>query len=80
MAEGDEAAFAQYSRAEARLEHAGGWTWRDRATSMVRGLGFEDEADLDRQLQTFSGGELAHVFGARACRRPRPAASNTLLC
>jgi ATP-binding cassette subfamily F protein 3 len=66
MADGDEAAFAQYSRAEARLEHAGGWTWRDRATSMVRGLGFEDEADLDRQLRTFSGGELTRASLARA--------------
>jgi ATP-binding cassette subfamily F protein 3 len=66
MADGDAAAFAQYSRAEARLEHAGGWTWRDRATSMVRGLGFEEEADLDRQLKTFSGGELTRASLARA--------------
>jgi ATP-binding cassette subfamily F protein 3 len=66
MADGDEAAFAQYSRAEARLEHAGGWTWRDRATSMVRGLGFDDESDLDRQLSTFSGGELTRASLARA--------------
>ncbi len=66
MADGDEAAFAQYSRAEARLEHAGGWTWRDRATSMVRGLGFDDEADLDRSLKTFSGGELTRASLARA--------------
>ncbi len=66
MADGDEAAFAQYSRAEARLEHAGGWMWRDRATNMVRGLGFEDESDLDRELSTFSGGELTRASLARA--------------
>jgi ATP-binding cassette subfamily F protein 3 len=66
MADGDEAAFAAYSRAEARLEHAGGWTWRDRATAMVRGLGFTDEADLDRSLETFSGGELTRASLARA--------------
>jgi ATP-binding cassette subfamily F protein 3 len=66
MADGDEAAFDQYSRAEARLEHAGGWTWRDRATAMVRGLGFDDDADLDRQLKTFSGGELTRASLARA--------------
>jgi ATP-binding cassette subfamily F protein 3 len=66
MADGDAAAFAQYSRAEARLEHAGGWTWRDRATNMVRGLGFEDEANLDRELKTFSGGELTRASLARA--------------
>ncbi len=66
MADGDEAAFAAYSRAEARLEHAGGWTWRDRATAMVRGLGFTDAADLDRSLKTFSGGELTRASLARA--------------
>ncbi len=66
MADGDAAAFAAYSRAEARLEHAGGWTWRDRATAMVRGLGFTDEADLDRSLKTFSGGELTRASLARA--------------
>src|ERR687894_523730 len=65
MADGREAAFDAYSRAEARLEHAGGWTWRDRATAMVRGLGFSEE-DLDRQLKTFSGGELTRASLARA--------------
>jgi ATP-binding cassette subfamily F protein 3 len=65
MADGDEAAFDQYSRAEARLEHAGGWAWRDRATAMVRGLGFGD-GDLDRELKTFSGGELTRASLARA--------------
>ncbi len=65
MADGREAAFDAYSRAEARLEHAGGWTWRDRATAMVRGLGF-DEDDLDRSLKTFSGGELTRASLARA--------------
>jgi len=66
MADGDEAAFDQYSRAEARLEHAGGWMWRDRTTAMVRGLGFDDEDDLDRPLKTFSGGELTRASLARA--------------
>ena len=65
MAEGREAAFDAYARAEARLEHAGGWTWRDRATAMVRGLGFSED-DLDRQLKTFSGGELTRASLARA--------------
>ena len=66
MADGDASAFAAYSRAEARLEHAGGWMWRDRATAMVRGLGFDDEDDLDRSLKTFSGGELTRASLARA--------------
>ena len=65
MADGREAAFDAYARAEARLEHAGGWTWRDRATAMVRGLGFSEE-DLDRELKTFSGGELTRASLARA--------------
>ena len=65
MADGNAAAFDAYARAEARLEHAGGWTWRDRATAMVRGLGFGEE-DLDRRLATFSGGELTRASLARA--------------
>jgi ATP-binding cassette subfamily F protein 3 len=65
MADGEQRTYDAYARAEARLEHAGGWTWRDRATSMVRGLGFGEE-DLDRQLQTFSGGELTRASLARA--------------
>jgi ATP-binding cassette subfamily F protein 3 len=55
----------RYSEAQARLEHAGGWAWRDRAASIVRGLGFADD-DLDRALDTFSGGELTRASLARA--------------
>jgi ATP-binding cassette subfamily F protein 3 len=67
MAEGahDELTLRRYSDAQARLEHAGGWAWRDRATSVVRGLGFADE-ELDRPLGTFSGGELTRASLARA--------------
>ena len=67
MAEGDHGAatLRRYSHAQARLEHAGGWAWRDRAASIVRGLGFSDP-DLDRQLDTFSGGELTRASLARA--------------
>jgi ATP-binding cassette subfamily F protein 3 len=65
MAEGDEAAMGAYARAEARLEAAGGWTWRDRATAVVHGLGFTDD-DLERQLATFSGGQLTRASLARA--------------
>jgi ATP-binding cassette subfamily F protein 3 len=61
----DEATLRRYSEAQARLEHAGGWAWRDRVASAVRGLGFSD-ADLDRQLETFSGGELTRASLARA--------------
>jgi ATP-binding cassette subfamily F protein 3 len=67
MADGahDEKTFRRYSDAQARLEHAGGWAWRDRAARAVRGLGFRDD-DLDRQLETFSGGELTRASLARA--------------
>jgi ATP-binding cassette subfamily F protein 3 len=67
MAEGDHGAetLAAYSAAQARLEHAGGYGWRDHATSVVRGLGFADE-DFDRSLRTFSGGELTRASLARA--------------
>ncbi|HLM51356.1 MAG TPA: ATP-binding cassette domain-containing protein, partial [Solirubrobacteraceae bacterium] len=61
----DEATMRRYARAQERLEHAGGYRWRDRATAMLRGLGFSD-ADLDRRLATFSGGELTRGSLARA--------------
>ena len=61
----DQATLRRYADAQARLEHAGGWTWRDRVASAVRGLGFS-EADLDRRLDTFSGGELTRASLARA--------------
>jgi ATP-binding cassette subfamily F protein 3 len=67
MAKGDHGAqtLRRYSEAQARLEHAGGWTWREKAASTLRGLGFR-EADLDRSLDTFSGGELTRASLARA--------------
>ena len=61
----DQATLRRYAEAQARLEHAGGYAWRDRAASVVRGLGFA-EPDLDRPLETFSGGELTRASLARA--------------
>ncbi|HMH48394.1 MAG TPA: ABC-F family ATP-binding cassette domain-containing protein [Solirubrobacteraceae bacterium] len=61
----DEALLARYARAQARLESRGGYLWRDRATAMARGLGFVED-DLDRALDTFSGGELTRASLARA--------------
>jgi ATP-binding cassette subfamily F protein 3 len=55
----------RYSRAQDRFEHAGGWDWRRRALEPLHGLGFRDE-QLDRQLDTFSGGELTRASLARA--------------
>jgi ATP-binding cassette, subfamily F, member 3 len=54
----------RYSRAQGRLEHAGGWNWRERAIAPVHGLGFAD-AELDRSLVSFSGGELTRASLAR---------------
>ena len=67
MGEGasDEALLARYSRAQARLEARGGYLWRDRATAMARGLGFGED-DLDRGLDTFSGGQLTRASLTRA--------------
>jgi ATP-binding cassette, subfamily F, member 3 len=67
MAGGDHApaTMRRYSEVQGRLEHAGGWAWRDRAASILRGLGFRD-GDLDRPLDSFSGGELTRASLARA--------------
>src|SRR5688572_4935995 len=67
MAEGkhDSTTLDAYSRAQARLEHAGGYDWRERAEAVARGLGFAD-GDFGRSLDTFSGGELTRASLARA--------------
>jgi ATP-binding cassette subfamily F protein 3 len=61
----DESLLEQYSRAQDRFEHAGGWDWRRRALEPLHGLGFRDE-QLDRRLDSFSGGELTRASLARA--------------
>jgi ATP-binding cassette subfamily F protein 3 len=61
----DQATLNRYAAAQARLEHAGGYNWRDHATAVLRGLGFSEE-HLDRKLRTFSGGELTRASLARA--------------
>jgi ATP-binding cassette subfamily F protein 3 len=60
----DDVTLRRYADAQARLEHAGGWGWRDHAAATIRGLGFA-EHDLDRPLGTFSGGELTRASLAR---------------
>ncbi|MFN8204676.1 MAG: ABC-F family ATP-binding cassette domain-containing protein, partial [Solirubrobacteraceae bacterium] len=67
MAQGavDDATLGAYARAQAALEAAGGYTWREEAMGTIRGLGF-DEDDLGRTLSTFSGGELTRGSLARA--------------
>ena len=61
----DAATLAAYGRAQERFEETGGYVWRERAAATARGLGFAD-ADLDRPLDTFSGGEVTRASLARA--------------
>jgi ATP-binding cassette, subfamily F, member 3 len=61
----DQATLGAYARAQARLEHAGGYAWRDHVGAVARGLGFRDE-EFDRSLTTFSGGEITRASLARA--------------
>ncbi|MEX2103464.1 MAG: ABC-F family ATP-binding cassette domain-containing protein, partial [Gaiellaceae bacterium] len=61
----DAETLRRYAQAQARLEQAGGYGWRDHAAAAARGLGFA-AADLDRPLASFSGGELTRASLARA--------------
>ncbi len=67
MARGDhgEETMRRYSEAQARLEHAGGYAWRENSLAALRGLGFAED-ELDRRLDTFSGGELTRASLARS--------------
>jgi ATP-binding cassette subfamily F protein 3 len=60
----DDATLQAYATAQARFELHGGYRWRDRALVTLRGLGFH-EGDLDRQIASFSGGELTRGSLAR---------------
>ena len=68
MADGlhDAAGHQRYAQAQARLEHRGGYAWRERTAGVIRGLGFS-EVDLDRLLDTFSERRVHARF-----TRPRP--------
>jgi ATP-binding cassette subfamily F protein 3 len=67
MADGavDSGTLDAYASAQARLEHAGGYNWREGVNATLHGLGFRDE-HLERSLETFSGGELTRASLARA--------------
>ncbi|HKI65766.1 MAG TPA: ABC-F family ATP-binding cassette domain-containing protein [Solirubrobacterales bacterium] len=54
-----------YAAAQQRLEHGGGYRWRDGVLAVLRGLGFGGE-EAERSLSTFSGGELTRASLARA--------------
>ena len=63
--ESGEETLAAYAAAQQRLEHGGGYRWRDDVLAVLRGLGFDGEA-AERPLSTFSGGELTRASLARA--------------
>jgi ATP-binding cassette, subfamily F, member 3 len=67
MAGGDtgEETLAAYAAAQQRLEHGGGYRWRDGVLAVLRGLGFAGD-EKDRPLATFSGGELTRASLARS--------------
>jgi ATP-binding cassette, subfamily F, member 3 len=67
MSQGDagEETLGAYAAAQQRLEHGGGYRWRDGVLSVLRGLGFGGE-EAERSLSTFSGGELTRASLARA--------------
>jgi ATP-binding cassette subfamily F protein 3 len=65
MGSGDESVYDRYARVTAQFEAVGGYGWRDQANAMLHGLGFVD-ADRERQLSTFSGGQLTRASLARA--------------
>jgi ATP-binding cassette, subfamily F, member 3 len=60
-----EETLAAYAAAQQRLEHGGGYRWRDGVLEVLRGLGFGGE-EAGRPLSTFSGGELTRASLARA--------------
>ena len=76
MAAGDhgQETLSRYSTAQARLEHAGGYAWRENSLSTLRGLGFEDVAARPAALDVLRRRADARVVGAVAGRRSRPAA------
>ena len=61
----DERLLRDYDRAQRAFERAGGYAWRTRLESIARGLGFVPD-DLDRPLESFSGGELTRASLVRA--------------
>jgi ATP-binding cassette subfamily F protein 3 len=67
MAQGSEdpETMRDYAAAQHRLDHGGGYRWRDEVLAVMRGLGFTPE-QAERPLATFSGGELTRASLARA--------------
>lgn len=66
----DEVLMNKYARMQERLEWLGGYEYESMSRKIVHGLGF-DEADMDRPVQQFSGGQKTRINLAKALvRRP----------
>jgi ATP-binding cassette subfamily F protein 3 len=78
MAAGDHGpeTLARYSSAQARLRACRRLCRRENSLSTLRGAGFADD-ELDRPLETFSGGELTRQHGRFAGDRFAPARQAT---
>lgn len=66
----DEGLMNRYARLQDRFEWFGGYEYESMSRKIVRGLGFS-EADMDRPVQSFSGGQKTRINLAKALvRRP----------
>lgn len=66
----DEALMNRYARMQERFEWLGGYAYESMSRKIVQGLGFT-EADMDRPVQSFSGGQKTRINLAKALvRRP----------
>ena len=66
----DESVMNKYARLQERFEWLGGYEYESMSRKIVHGLGF-GEADLDRPVQQFSGGQKTRINLAKALvRRP----------
>ena len=66
----DEGLMNRYARMQERFEWLGGYEYESMSRKIVRGLGFS-EADMNRPVQSFSGGQKTRINLAKALvRRP----------
>ena len=66
----DETLMNRYARMQERFEWLGGYEYESMSRKIIHGLGFT-EADMDRPVQQFSGGQKTRINLAKALvRRP----------
>ena len=61
----DEGLMNRYARMQERFEWLGGYEYESMSRKIVQGLGFS-EADMDRPVQSFSGGQKTRINLAKA--------------